>query len=1034
MKKFVLCFSFLAITLFVMAQERAISGKVTAAEDGTPLPGVNVVLKGTTNGAVTDADGNYKLSVSGSGGVLVFSFIGLKTSEIEIGDRSVIDIALSLDVTQLSDIVVSGVAGATSREKLTVSVTKIGAERLNNVTAFSLATSLSGKVAGIRISNPSGAPGGNADVLLRADNNLNNVGSSPLIMIDGMIMTGSLADINADDVESMEVIKGAAASALYGSRAGNGVIYIKTKRGSSLNQGDVRVNVRNEIGIQEVAHTVDLAEHHAYTLASDWESFKGQYTKFAGVTYPAGYSGAGYHPGVSGNPAIDADHYMDNPYGVTRDQQDLFFNTGTNATNFISVASRSSKSSVYASFENMKQEGIITNTDGYKRQNFRVNYDLDIAPWLRLSTSNLFINTYSNSPGAAGTFFDIVLTRPDADLNQPNPDGQPYYLRMDQFSNNTNPLYQLYKPKRENTSRRWLGNYALNVEFTDWANLDFNQSIEIDNSKGMILNPKDTWTGTGGTAATFGMSYTNGALNNNSTERITKNTQVTLNLAKRIGDLSVKGKLSYLYEDRSYEYFRVNSSQFVVEDVPTFENFNSINDAFSEQEAEIAQNYFAILGLDYKDKILFDGMYRYDGSSLFGSGARWNPYFRLSGGYRISQDIQIPGINELKIRAAYGTAGIRPDFNWQYETYSLSNGVTSPSQRGNTLLKPSQTAETEIGLNVTFLKNFTFEGVYAQSKTTDQFLNVPLIPFLNDGYNSQYQNAGTTESKTIEMTLGAKWIDNADLKWNSNIVFSRIRTTITELPIAPYVFGTTDGGAAPIFYVKEGETYGSMYGYTWVRSLEDMAKQLGTGETISDYELNSEGYVIAAGTEGTINERAIKMRDETGNFLYTKIGNGNANFNMGVANTLTYKGIFFYFLVDIKSGGDVYNSKNQWLTRDLRQARMDMSGVDPANKKAYDYWVNFYDVNTPTSYWVEDGSFVKIRELAVGYSLPKSMLSNFIKGAIKGVNLKFVGRNLYTFTDYSGYDPEVGTVRQPYDGIGKYPNFRNYAVSLSLDF
>ncbi|UII23500.1 SusC/RagA family TonB-linked outer membrane protein [Fulvivirga ligni] len=1020
----------------LQAQDRTISGKVTSLEDGSALPGVNVVLKGTTLGAVTDIDGNYSVSVPANSKTLVFSFIGLSTEEIEIGERTTINVQMSPDVQQLSEVIISGVAGATPREKLTVSVAKIGEDRLNAVTGMSLATSLTGKVAGVRISNPSGAPGGASNILLRADNNLNNVDSDPLIIIDGQIMVGSLADINADDVASMEVIKGASASALYGSRAGNGVIAITTKRGSSLKKGDVRVTLRNEVGVQQIGKTLDLATHHPYALADDYQDFVGQYTKYDGVTYPDGYRDSGWHPGIAGNRTIDDDHYMDNEYGVVRDQQDMFFRIGVNYTNYVAVAANNTKSSIFASFENNSQEGIIMNTDGYDRQNFRVNYDLDVKPWLRLSTSNLFINTETNYPGSGGgVFFNIALAEPDANLEAENPDGQPYYLRMNQFNGETvNPLYPLYKAERDNKSRRWMGNYAANIEFADWINLDLSQSIEIYNYRYTLNNPADTWTPTGGTDETFGMSYTKGSLNKYSRERVTKNSQATLNLHGKVGDLTMKGKLSYLFEDRHDENFQASASQYAYKATPDFDNFSNISNASSGEFVEKAQNYFAILGLDWRDKLLFDGMFRYDGSSLFGPDSRWNSYYRLSGAYRITEDVEIPGINELKIRAAYGTAGMRPGFDFQYEIYRVSSGSFIQEQVGNYDLKPSVTTEREIGLNASIINKINFEASYAKSTTEDQFLRVPLFAPTNEGFAYQYQNAGTVESNTFEMSLGGNWVNKSDFTWNSNIVFSRVRQKITELPIAPYVFGDTDGGAQSIFYVREGETYGSMYGYTWVRSLEQMAQQLPEGSTIEDYEVNSDGYVVPAGSIGTPGEQAIKVLDEEGNPLYTKIGDGVADFNMGIANTLTYKGFTLYFLFDIKAGGDVYNSKGQWVTRDLRNGIMDMSGVPDSEKKAYDYYVNFYDVNTPNSYWVEDASFVKLRELSLGYSVPTTSLSGFLNGTFKAVRFKLVGRNLLTFSDYSGYDPEIGTVRQPYDGTYAYPNFRNYAASLTLEF
>ncbi len=1028
-------FLLLFIAFQAVAQERTVTGTVTDKTDGLPLPGVSVKVKGTNIGTSTGGDGRFSVRVPQGSTTLILTYIGYATQEASIGSSGVVNVQLTTDAKQLSEVIVTGVAGATTKEKLTVSVTKVSEERLNAVTGTSLAGALSGKVAGIKASASSGTPGSSVDIQLRADNNLNNVGSGPLILVDGVIYTGSLADINADDVSSMEVVKGAAASALYGSRAGNGVIAVTTKRGNSIALNTVKVNVRNEVGMQEIANTLDLSTHHPFALAADYQQFAGSFTKYQGVTYPAGYRDAGFSPLISGNRVPKADHYMDNPYGVTRNQQNDFFNTGINYANFVSMTSRTEKTGVYASFENNSQQGVIEMTDGYKRQNFRFNVDQQIAPWLKFSTSNLLVNTKTEYPGSSGNiFFNVALAEPDVNMHQVNPDGQPYYLRMNHWSGETvNPLYPLYKVQRNNKKFNWIGNFALNARVTPWANFDVSHSIERSNYRYRNYSPKDTWTPTGGTAATNGMSYTNGSLQDYSEDGNSQNTQATLNMVKDLGDLTVRGKLSYLYENRRYENYEVLSSQLGVAGIPTYDNFAVINDAESLNETERAQNYFAILGLDYKDKLLFDGMYRYDGSSLFGSAERWNPYFRLSGAYRISEDVKIPGIDELKIRAAYGTAGIRPGFSWQYETFTLNNGSASAVQRGNQNLKPSKTAETEIGLNVDFLKKFSFEAVYAQSTTDDQFLNVPLLGFLNNGFTRQYRNAGSVDSKTLEFSLGANWVNKKDFSWSSNIVFSRIRQKITDLPISPYVFGDTDGGGQQMFYIKGNETYGSMYGHTWVKSLDQMSKQLPAGKTIGDYEINSAGYVIAKGTQGTIAEKAIKQLDDKGAILFGKIGDGNADFNMGFANTLNFKRATFYFLLDLKKGGDIYNAKGQWLTRDLRNPEMDMGGVAQADKKAYDYFLNFYDVNTPNSYWVEDGTYLKLREVALGYTFPLKSL-NVFGGVVKSITAKVVGRNLLTFTGYSGYDPEVGTLRQPYDGTYKYPNFRNYAFSLSMDF
>lgn len=1028
-------FVLLCFSLSMVAQERTINGTVTSSEDNLPIPGVSVVVKGTKNGVSTNVNGKFSIRAN-TGQTLVFTSVGFTVAERVIGSGD-INISLSPDAKSLSEVIVTGVAGATQKEKMTVSVTRVGAETLNAIPQSSLSSALSGKVAGLKASSFGGLPGQSLDILLRADNNLNLVSSSPLVVVDGVIMSGSLADLNADDVEAIEVVKGAAASALYGSRAGNGVISVITKRGKGLDVNSLAINIRNEFGMQNLAKYLDVAESHPYQLANDWEQYKGQYTKYAGVTYPAGYKFAKYDARIKGNRVIDADHYMDNPYGVSMNQQEEFFKTGHNYTNFVSVSNRSQNGNVYASFENNAQQGVVSMTDGYKRQNFRLNIDQNIGSWLRLSASNLFINRSVQTPGGGGgLFYSIARQERDVDFAGPNPDGQPYYLKVNNFNGEvTNPLYPLSKIKNNESTKRWLGNYSANAKITKWLNVDLTHSIEIQNYRYTSVTPIDFLTRSGGTAALDLMAYTKGGMTKTSSETNNQSTQFTANLSERFGDLAVKGKLSYLYENNKYEWNTMVGNEFVIAGVENFNNFKTITSGNSNNTKERAQNFFAILGLDYKDKFLFDGMFRRDGSSLFGPDARWNSYYRLSGAYRISQDVAINGIDELKIRAAIGTAGIRPGFAWQYETYSLTAGNTVANQKGNSFLRPSKTREVEVGLNVDFLKMFNFEATYAKSVTSDQFLDVKLIPFLNDGFTRQYQNAGTVKSNTFEFTLGAKWMKKQDFSWSSNITFSRVRQQITELPIAPYLYDNGDMGDQSLFYVKQGETYGVMYGYKFVRTLDEMAKQLPAGKTIANYEVNGDGYVVPAGSIGKPNEIPTRVK-ENGADWYGKIGDGNPKFNMGISNTLQYKGITLYFLLDWKNGGDVYNGKDQRLAFNLVSKRMDMTNVPQNEKKAYDYWsTGMYDKNDANAYWVENGSYLKLREVALGYTMKREDLRKIVgSDVLKGLNFRVIAKNLFTITKYKGYDPEVGSIRMPYDGIYMNPNYRNLSFSLSLDF
>ena len=1029
MKKLVLSlFILFTLSISAFAQDRTVTGTVTSSEDGLPIPGVSVKVKEAPSvGGVTAADGKFSLRVPANGKTLIISYIGFGSKEVSIPSSNVVNTALSSDAKILGEVIVTGVAAGTSREKLTVSVTKVSEERLNAVTAASVGNSLVGKVEGVRASQSSGAPGSGTTIQLRGNNNLPGVGSSPLILIDGAIFTGDLSSINADDVESIEIVKGAAGASLYGSRAGNGVLAVTTKRGKGLAINSTSVNVRNELTLSQLGKKLDLATHHPYALAADAGNFVGIYTKYAGVTYPANYRGAGFNAGIVGTRALAADHYADNDYAVITDQQDILFGTGTNFTNYASISSRSEKGNVFASFENNQQKGVVYQASGYKRQNFRINADYQLASWLKFSASNLVITTGSSS--ANNGFWTAVIAEPDADLFELNTDGQPYKVRINHFSSEQiNPLYTNWKNQNKSLNNTWLGSYNANVKFTKWLNADVSHTIEIRNTDTRSYNPIDTWN----SSAT---AYTLGGLSIGNTKTNNQNTQATLNFTGKLKDLTVNGKLSYLYENRKYDQSSaagVGGMQYA--DIPQLSNFLTTQ-ASSYQEIERAENYFAIASLDYKDRYLLDGMFRYDKSSLFGSDARSNPYYRISGAYRISKDVTIPGIDELKIRAAHGTAGIRPGYNWQYFVYSLSNGQASPSQRGNTLLKPSKTTENEFGLTVNFLRKFKFDATYAQSKTTDQFLNLPLFAPTNDGYPRGYVNAGTLGSKTFEASIEANWIKKADFSWTTYATFTRVRQKIEDLGgRAPYLYGSTDGGGTQMFYIKEGETYGAMYGLSFVRTLEQMAAQLPAGKTVNDYEVNSDGLVIPKGTAGLNTEIPIRLKDATGANWYGKIGDGNADFNMGLGNTFKYKNFTLYFLLDWKQGGDIYNSKSQWSTRDFRNGIVDQSGKAAGEKKTTDYYLALYDVNQVNDFWVEKASYLKFRELAISYALPKKLLTNTFKGAVKGVTAKVMARNLFTITGYNGYDPEVGSVQEPYDGINKYPNYRTYGFSLGFDF
>jgi TonB-linked SusC/RagA family outer membrane protein len=1040
--KFMRKLTFLLACLFLIgvglvnAQSKSVSGKVLSAEDGLPVIGASVIVKGTSLGTITNVDGSFSLNVPSDKTILVVSFVGLKTTEVEA--RSGVKVTLESDYFKLDEVIVSGVAAETSKKKLSVSVTKVGEETLKGVTSSSAGSALQGKVAGVTVVNSTGQPGDGTSIIIRGANQISG-SLTPLIIVDGVLMKGTLSDINVDDIESMEIVKGASASALYGSQAGNGVIVITSKRGKSLGKNETIVTFRNEYGVNQLSNKYNLATHHEYALASDWQNFD-SYTKYAGVTYPTNYQG-GYDDGISGARAIDTDHYMDNPYARVYDQQSKFFKGNDFYTNYINVQSKSENTSFLASFENYKQSGVVSTGQGYKRNSFRFNVDQKISENITFNASNLYIKSKQSYPGNdatnkynGGAFFNLLLMSPDVDLELKNADGQPYQFLPDPWEATTeNPLYNIYKVENENQRNRFLGSYSLTWNITNALKLVGDYAFENSTVHYTRYSPYNTYE-----RGASGAQYSEGSMYKFTSSDFSEKAQVSLSYGTKFGDVNVRAKASYLYENRKYEEFDATGYDFGVQSVPSFDAIKGNHTNTSMQEQVVATNAFAILYLDYKEKYIFDGMFRYDGSSLFGKNERWQPYYRISGAWRVTEDVKINGVDELKLRAAIGTAGQRPPFAAQYEVMTVTNGVAQKYTRGNPDLKPSKTTEVEVGIDVDFLKKFNFSAIYSNAKTVDQFLLAPQAAH-QGGWSKQWVNAGTLSGYTIEATLGANLINKKDFSWNMNIVFDRNRTKITKLDIPAYQTGPEGQDANKAFYIREGETFGVMYGSVFLKSLEQLAKQIDLmpGESVNDYEVNSDGYVIPKGTAGTVDEKPVKMLDANGNVLYTKIGNSNPDFKLGFSTTLNYKGWGLYMLFDWKQGGQIYNKTAQWLTRDNRNAIMDQFGKAQEDKKTVDYYQAFYDINDFNDYWVEDAGYVKLRELSLSYTFNKDILKSVSGKLIRDAKLSLVGRNLLTFTKYSGYDPEVGTTDgsqiYAYDFMG-YPNFRSYSVSLELKF
>jgi len=936
------------------------------------------------------------------------------------------------------------VAEGTSTKKLGFAVGKVSEEVLKQVPAVDAANALRGKIAGVQIVQPSGIPGTAPTIRLRGATAIQG-NSDPLIIVDGIITPPgtTLADINMNDVASIEVIKGAAGASLYGSQAGNGVIQIITKRGADA-EGQTRVTVRNEYGISDLQREFPLTNNHRWQLNDDGSFL---------------LNGA--------NRVSEADQYVDNPFPNAKNQQRELFKSQSFNTNYISVGSSGKNTNFFTSFENLVQNGVVQGIPAFKRRNARLNVDHRLNDKFKVTTSMLYVN--SEGPDATeraqgGPFYAVLLTEPNADLNAPNPDGTPYLAYPNPGNNAINPLYSLSTTNFSVNRNRFLGNVALSYQIADWWRVEGQTSYDRGTEDYKIVTRKSTYNQnyiyTGGGMTTIDESAT--AFINTATSYFNK----------RVGDFALGLTLRYQYEKYTAGFDRTIGTRFAVEDVPQIQNLDRSTVTNLTINTDVrAENIFANAKVDFRDKYILDALIRRDGSSLFGSEERYQYFYRLSGAYRVSEDVKIPGIDEFRLRASYGTSGQRPPFLAQYETFEIVNGVAVKSLLGNRLLKPARVGELELGTNINFLDRFTFEFTYAKSVASDQILRVPLSAAA--GFEAQFRNAGTMENRTVEFALGADIFRKKDFSWNFSIVGSRTRSEITRLDVPPYasnggsgvfagggaLLGISAGGgglASAMFRIEAGQPFGVMYGNVFATSVDQLTtNEAGfvnnlVGVTTlrpEDFTVNSDGYLIRAaaadGTpiEGTTAERPYLLLDPaTNQGLVAKIGDSNPDFVLGFSTNVTWKNFSLYGLVDTQIGGNVYNATRQLLYFNERSADLDQSGKADGQKKALAYYTGgLYNGNNPVSHFVEKGGFVALREVNLSYNLTRDLFSKlgFVGKVFHDARLSVIGRNLLMLSNYSGYNPEVafaGNSTSFRVDQFAYPVFRTYTAALQLRF
>ena len=1048
-----------------------VSGTVTATESGDKLVGANVIVEGTETGTSTDVDGNYSLTVPAglSSAKITARFIGYRQATTTVTASGTQDFSLQEDVLKMDAVMVTGVAGALTKTKTTFSIDKIDAEVLSMAPATTVESMIRGKSAGVKVVKASGEPGYAASVQLRGATSINASGRSqaPLYIVDGIIVVGPMGDINPDDVESIEIIKGASGATAYGARAANGVIAITTKRGSEIGLGQTRFNFKTEYGYNQLAGHIGTNGSHYYKTGPN-----GYFLDLAtGEEYDPrdGLKSPTPNPYNADSSYAAGFYFADQPFkyvatGTVGDGQPKllpmngdrpgfdhtkrFYSDGGYVRNNFSMQKNSENFNVNVGISSLGEDGVFGNfIDGFKRNTFRLNTDIKLPFDIKVGFSSLLSKSVKQEVNT-GAFFDITFFPWDVDILAKDENGEYYITPSPKNLTEENPVYQIDMNDRHSYRNRSLLGTTVSWSLTPQMRVAGALSYDRSNRLWRNYYPKGYRTGTPS------LALNDGNLTKSTTDEASINGNIGLTYASQFGDMDVITKGVYSYESYEYSYHSGNAYKLAVGDVPQLST-GSEKSVSSSNSLTNADAFFVQAQVDYLDRYILDVTARQDRASLFGPDNRVNNYGRVSAAVRLSEHgfwAPLKGIfNEFKLRFSNGTSGNRPAFSQQYETWSVAAGNISKSVLGNKKLKPEKVTETEMGVDFSIMDRVLVELTSVKTVAEDQLLQVPLPGYA--GYSAQWQNAGTLTSDAFELSVNASVINTRDLSLSVGFNYDNYDQTITDFNMPPYLTAL----GQDVFYMKNNTQYGSFWGTLWATSTSELPAA--AQAYASQFQVNDDGYLVWVGDGNTWKDgiskvlwgtgttlegrtynwgRPIQYVDETGNKLH-QMGTSVPDFSYAFNANLRFQGLSAYIMFDGQSGGHIYNHTRQWAARDDGSDDDDQYGKSDETKKPTVYYRDMYHVNAPNSWYVEDGTYLKLRELAVKYDLAN--LVDMRGFGINALKVGIVGRNLVTWTDYRGFDPEVGrgggqlgsAVNARVDSY-RYPNYRTFSFTLDLDF
>lgn len=1026
--------------LWAQTQRTTFKGRVTD-RNGQGIPGVTVQVQGTSLGTASDADGNYSFAgaVPAGQATLVFSAVGYapKKQSVAIGSAETIttDASLGEDVMNLDEVVVTGSTIQTTRRELGNAISTIKGQDLTQSGSAGLLNSLQGKVPGAQITQNSGDPAGALSVRLRGIKSL--IGSSdPLYVIDGVIVSNAsvnvsqialandigqanpgqnrLADLNPNDIESINVINGAAAAAQYGSRAANGVVLITTKRGQT---GAPKVSVSFGFNINELRKSVPINTYGKQFGTAALRLHTIGAATAGGTVTTTGFQRDGTTTNLATN-LVDVTRY---------NYFDQIFRTGYGTDDAVSVSGGRDNTQYFVSFNYLKNEGIIKGTD-FTRYNLRARVDQRLATWAKLSAGLSYANSFSNEKANGNVFYSPInavnITNNLWDLTQRDASGNLKAVEPTRV----NPLSTIEDMKFTQAVNRTISDVQLNLTPVKGLSIDYILGVDTYGQVGKsYIRPYPYQAQAGLPAARYPLGFAATANNTVLLLNSDINASYEQTFAEKFKFNAIVG-FNYQFSQQDYSIASGQNLSPFIETVAgaasTTVQANYVLDRYN------LSGYFAQATLGYRNLAFVTAAVRRDRSSKFSATETNQLYPKLSGSLVLS-DFDFwknSGLskawNGAKFRVSYGEAGNLSGIGSYSRFYQFSpvgflgkNTIVPGTALANPRVRPERMAELEGGVDLSFLNNRLGIGITAYKQNIkDLVVNRVLAP--SSGGSSIVNNVGTMENKGVEIMLDVTPVKTSDFSWDFTVIFNRNRNKV--LSLGSPVIAIDNAAGAPV-YLLQGQPAGVFYGTTYARNPDGSLL-----ETSQKFSQQERGVQTTGSTTFTPSRRADGQPDYSAPTVNVIIGNPNPKWTGSFNTNLSYKRVGLHILLDAVQGVSVFNADKR-----TRQgvgigdyAEKELKGEIPRG-----YIFSIYN----TQEWrVDDGSFVKLREISLSYGLPKMVksMSNF--------TVALVGRNLISWDNYNGFDPETnaGGTTDLLRGVdfGNVPIPRTYQLKLSATF